>query len=257
MKESTKKHRPKSGCRFYYPDKLASGSDVHLPHETAHHAIRTLRLQAGDPIILFDGSGGEYLAHIHRIDRNEVIARTGEFIEADAESPVQVTLAQAISSGERMDFTIQKAVELGISATQPLETERCVVRLNKERAIRRTTHWRKVAISACEQSGRNRVVEVAEPKRLNDWLDALDREAAVGELRLLLAPDADMTLADLPEQTNRILLLAGPEGGLAPAEMDMAARRGFRVIRLGPRILRTETAALAALAAIQLRWGDF
>ncbi len=257
MNKKLQKNRVKSGARFYFPDKLGSGAEVRLPADTAHHAIRTLRLSVGDPIVLFDGLGGEYEASICRIDRDTVVARTGPFVDRSAEPPVELLLAQGMSSGERMDFTIQKAVELGIRAIQPLATERSIVRLTPERAARRTSHWRKLASAACEQSGRNRLADVAEPQRLNDWLSRLPRNSGGGELRLLLSPQADRGFNEFAEPVSRVILLVGPEGGLAPAEVATAQRWGFQSVRMGPRILRTETAALVALAAIQLRWGDF
>ncbi|MGD2138990.1 MAG: 16S rRNA (uracil(1498)-N(3))-methyltransferase [Burkholderiales bacterium] len=251
------KHRVKSGARFYIPDKLGSGAEVRLPAEIAHHAIKALRLGMGDPVILFDGLGGEYEASICRIDRDLVVARTGPFVDNDTESPLELTLAQGISSGERMDFTIQKAVELGISAIQPLATERSVVKLTAERAARKYEHWRKLAIAATQQCGRNRLVDIAEPQRLHDWLGQCTVDTGEDELRLLLAPDGQTGLNNLAPQVRRIVLLVGPEGGLAPGEIAAAQRRGFQAVRMGPRVLRTETAAMAALAAIQLRWGDF
>lgn len=257
MKENRQKAHPKPGCRFYHPQILASGAEVRLPEETAHHAIRTLRLKVGDPIVLFDDAGGEYLASISRIDHRAVTASVSTFVDVSAESPLDLALAQAISGGERMDFTIQKAVELGVREVQPLETERCVVQLNDERATRRAARWRKIAVSACEQSGRNRLVNVAHPQPLANWLETLSPQPTTGELRMLLSPQVGSTLAELPDSAERIVLLVGPEGGLTMREVDMAERRGFHPVRLGPRILRTETAALAALAAIQCRWGDF
>ena len=255
MNKSLQKNRVKSGARFYFPDKLGSGAEVRLPADTAHHAIRTLRLGVGDPIVLFDGLGGEYEASICRIDRERVVARTGPFVDRSAESPVKLMLAQGMSSGERMDFTIQKGVELGISLIQPLATERSIVKLTAERARRRTEHWRKLATAACEQSGRNRLVDIAEPQPLTDWLSQLPREGE--ELRLLLSPQAQTGFNQLVEPVSGVILLVGPEGGLAPAEITTAQRRGFQSVRMGPRVLRTETAALAALAAVQVRWGDF
>ena len=257
MNKDIQKRRVKSGGRFYFPDKLASGAEVNLPADTAHHATRSLRLQVGDPIVLFDGFGGEYQASICRIDRERVVARTGPFIQRDAECPIDLLLAQGMSSGERMDFTIQKAVELGVSAIQPLATTRSVIKLTPERATRKTGHWRKLAIAASEQCGRNRLVDITEPLSLSDWFGQLPRDPQAGELRLLLSPAADSGIRELPDFADRIVLLAGPEGGLDDSEADLARRRGFQPIRMGPRVLRTETAALAALAAIQLRWGDF
>ena len=257
MNKSIQKRNVKAGARFFVPEKLASGADVRLPADTAHHAARTLRLQVGDPIVLFDGLGGEYQATICRIDRNNVVAKTGPFEQRDVECPIHLMLGQGMSSGERMDFTIQKAVELGISGVQPLATARSVIKLNPERAERKTLHWRKLAIAACEQSGRNRPPDVESPSQLSDWLGAMSREPQPGELRLLLSPRAQLRIGDLPGSVESVVLLAGPEGGLTEDEVGLAQRRGFRPVRIGPRVLRTETAALAALSAILLRWGDF
>lgn len=257
MNKHIQKRRVKSGSRFYFPDRLASGTEVRLPAGTAHHAVRALRLKVGDPIVLFDGFGGEYQASICRIERETVVARTGPFDERSAECLLDLRLAQGMSGGERMDFTVQKAVELGVAAVQPLATARSVVKLAAERAARKTEHWRKLAIAASEQCGRNRLVDVAEPLRLGDWLGQLPRDPEADELRLLLCADAETGMRELPDCACRIVVLAGPEGGLDDEEIDLARRRGFQSIRMGPRILRTETAALAALAAIQLRWGDF
>jgi 16S rRNA (uracil1498-N3)-methyltransferase len=257
MNKKLQKHRVKPGARFFFADKLGSGAEVCLPANTAHHAIRTLRLGIGDPIILFDGLGGEYEASICRIDRKRVVARTGPFVDRSTEPPVKLVLAQGISSGERMDFTIQKAVELGVCVLQPLSTERSVVKLTSERAARKTEHWRKLAIAACEQSGRNRLVDIAEPRPLANWLSQLSRDSSGDELRLLLSPQAENSFNNIAGQASRIILVVGPEGGLAPAEIAIAQRWRFQCVRIGPRVLRTETAALAALAAIQTRWGDF
>ncbi len=257
MNKNIQKRRVKSGSRFYFPDKLSSGAEVNLPADTARHAIRSLRLKVGDPIVLFDGLGGEYQASICRVDRESVVARTGPFIESDSECPIDLLLAQGMSSGERMDFTLQKAVELGVTTIQPLATARSIVKLSADRATRKTGHWRKLAIAASEQCGRNRLVAIAEPLRLSDWLGQLPRDPEAGELRLLLCPAAHTGMRELPASARRIILLAGPEGGFDDSEADLARRCGFQSIRIGPRVLRTETAALAALAAIQLRWGDF
>ena len=173
----------------------------------------------------------------------------------DRESALPCFLAQAISSGERMDVTLQKAVELGIGGVQPLYSERSIVRLDAQRAVKRVEHWRQVMIAACEQCGRNVVPDAAPPQPLMDWLGKLP-EPRGGELRILLTPHGDQRLADLAPPAA-VTLLAGPEGGFTEIEADTARQRGFVGLRLGPRVLRTETAALAALAAINTRWGDF
>jgi 16S rRNA (uracil1498-N3)-methyltransferase len=170
----------------------------------------------------------------------------------ERESPLAVTLIQAVQAGEKMDFTIQKAVELGVSQIVPVDSRRSVTRLSGERAGRRVAHWQGVAASACEQCGRNQVPQVAPLEKLESWL----ARPADGALRLMLAPDAEHALADLQPVPN-VQMLIGAEGGLDPQEVQAARQVGFQAVRLGPRVLRTETAALAALAALQALWGDF
>lgn len=203
-------------------------------------------------MVLFDGRGGEYLAHIQRIERERVVAELASWQEVERESPLAVTLVQALQAGEKMDFTIQKAVELGVRDIVPVESRRSVLRLSGERAAKRVAHWQGVAASACEQCGRNQVPLVAPLERLDQWL----ARPANGALRLMLAPDADQALADLPP-ASAVQLLIGAEGGLDPQEVLAARQAGFRPVRMGPRVLRTETAGLAALAILQALWGDF
>ena len=240
--------------RIHLPGKLAPGAIIDLPQAAAHHLLHVLRVAVGDDVVVFD-SGVEFAAAIARIDKHGVTVKLAAGNAVDRESPLACVLAQAISSGERMDITLQKAVELGIAGVQPLYSERSVVRLDAERAGKRAAHWRQVLIAACEQCGRNIVPELAAPLPVNDWLGALPA-AGVGELRVLLSPHAGTRLAELP-RPRRVMLLAGPEGGFTAVEADFAQRRGFIALRLGPRVLRTETAALAALAAMQALWGDF
>ncbi len=247
---------PRPGARFFVPQGLAVGAERPLPADAAHHAARVLRLAEGDPVALFDGTGGEYLGVIARIARGDVVVRATTFTDTEREPPVSVALAQGVSSGDRMDYTIRKAVELGIGTIVPVFTERSVVRLAGERADRRTAHWRALAVAACEQCGRNRVPDVVPPVAFVHWLGELTPPVA-GEARLTLSPGAEQRLADLPRPEGRITLLAGPEGGLTAEESALAQSRGFEAVRLGPRVLRTETAALAALAAILTLWGDF
>jgi 16S rRNA (uracil1498-N3)-methyltransferase len=216
----------------------------------AHH-IRVLRLAAGDSLVLFSGEGGEHEATLLRVDKREAVAAVGAWSGRDVESPLAVVLAQGISAAEKMDYTIQKSVELGVAGVQPLQTTKAVVRLDEARALRRLAHWRQIAVSACEQCGRNSIPEVAPVAQLRDWLSGCSEP-----LRLLLSPRAEMRVGDLPRSAGRIVLLAGPEGGLAPEEERAALVAGFKPVRLGPRILRTETAALAALAALQSHFGD-
>ncbi len=242
--------------RIYFPGDIPPHGACALPAERAHHVTRVLRLAAGDALTLFDGNGTEYAAVIARVSKTGVMLNVGERMSVDRESPLRVLLAQAISSGERMDYTVQKAVELGIARIQPLESGRSVVRLGGVRAQKRVLHWQAVAIAACEQCGRNRVPQVAPVATLTNWLGQSFRPPAT-ELRLLLAPHAPVSLRELPKPAGMVTLLAGPEGGLTSAEQHDAQRAGFAAVRLGPRVLRTETAAIAALAAMQTLWGDF
>ena len=257
MNKELAKNTGRPAPRFFYPGNLGSGSEVRLTPDAAHHAARVLRLTVGDPVVLFNGRGGEFEARIIRIDRSAVAVKTGAHVAVEREATLELLLAQGLSSGDRMDFTLQKAVELGVSAVQPLATERSVVKLSGERAARRAEHWQNLVIAACEQCGRNFVPEVAPLTPLVNWLAQLSPACAPGELRLLLSPHAEVSFGSLARTAQRLVLLAGPEGGFAPGEAKVAQTRGFTPIRLGPRVLRTETAALAALAAIQARWGDF
>lgn len=239
--------------RFYCDATLGPGVQLDLPENAAHHASRVLRLRAGDEAILFNGDGSDYLVELLRVGKEGVTAKIKSWHTVERESPLKVTLAQAISSGDRMDFTLQKAVELGVGGVQPLAAERSVVKLSGERAERRREHWQNVVISACEQSGRAHVPEVAPPMPMLQWLGAMPDFA----LKLMLSPTAAHTLHDLPAPDGDICLLIGCEGGFAPGETLAAESVGFTPVRLGPRVLRTETAALTALSAIQTLWGDF
>ncbi len=239
--------------RFYFADVLSAGLTLALPEAAAHHAARVLRLRVGDGLTLFNGQGGEYAAVITAIARNEVQAAVQRHDAVERESPLAVTLVQAISSGERMDLTIQKAVELGVQRIVPVNSERCVVRLKGERAEKRVAHWQQVAIAACEQCGRNRIPEVRMISPLAVWFAAEHGDA----LRWALMPGAATALRELPRPQRPVELLVGPEGGLTNAEAEQAARAGYLPVRLGPRVLRTETAAPALLAALQALWGDF
>lgn len=238
--------------RFFCPQELVSGALVALPENAGRHAARVLRLKAGDDLVLFDGRGGEYAGRIEAVRRDEVTVAVGEWRDIERESGLRLRLVQALQSGDRMDVTVQKAVELGVAEIQPVSSRRSVVRLDGERAAKRLGHWRGVAASACEQCGRNRVPVVAPVADLDEWL----ARPAAGGLRLMLSPWAEGGL-DALSPAAEIDLLIGAEGGLAPAEVERAAAAGFIGVRLGPRVLRTETAGMAALAAIQMLWGDF
>lgn len=238
--------------RFYCPEKLALGARVPLPKDAAHHAIRVLRLAVDAPLTLFNGDGHEYAGRILRIEKQDAVVQIESATAVSRESPLAVTLVQGISAGDRMDYTLQKAVELGVTAIQPIAAERSVVKLAGERAEKRLAHWQSVVVSACEQCGRN-VVPVVQPvSRLPEWL----AQAPAGVLRILLSPEAELGLAQL-QPAAALTLAVGPEGGFSENEHAMLAHAGFVGVRIGPRILRTETAAVAALSALQSLHGDF
>jgi 16S rRNA (uracil1498-N3)-methyltransferase len=236
--------------RLFVSTPLTSGVEIALDPEQAHYVSRVLRLRAGSELVLFDGGGGEYRARLTSLTARAACVSVGDFIARDIESPVRVCLAQGISRGERMDYTVQKAVELGASEILPLLTERCGVHLDPSRAEKRVDHWQKVAASACAQCGRNKVPHIAAVHELGAWLA---RPSA--ELRLVLDPRASRGLATLP-RSAAVTLLIGPEGGLSAAELAAVSHAGFQSVHMGPRTLRTETAAVTALAAIQTLWGD-
>jgi 16S rRNA (uracil1498-N3)-methyltransferase len=239
--------------RFYCPVSLKPGLQLELPEALARHAVGALRLRDGERVTLFNGQGGEYTGILRHSGKRAGVD-IERHLDIERESPLTVGLVQGISSGERMDLTIQKSVELGVAAIQPVSMRRSVVRLSGDKLDKRRAHWQGVVNSACEQCGRNRPPEVAAIADFDAWLKSLPTGDG---LRLLLDPEATHSLNDLPIPTKPILLLAGPEGGFDPDERRNALRQGFQGVRLGPRILRTETAALAALAAMQTLWGDF
>lgn len=238
--------------RFYCPVPLLVDRVVTLPDAVARHAIGALRLRDGEAVTLFNGDGEEYSGILTTGGHASVrlLARHSQ----DRESPLRVVLAQGVSSGERMDLTVQKSVELGVAAIQPLMMRRTIVRLSGDKVERRRAHWQAVVVSACEQCGRNRVPEVAGIVDFDAWRRSWQDSPGVG---LMLDPEASLSLGDLPDPVGEITLLAGPEGGFDPAERTLAREAGFVGVRLGPRVLRTETAALAALAALQALWGDY
>ena len=236
--------------RFHVPSPLQPGITVELPQWAAHHAVKVLRMSQGDNLLLFNGDGYDYRALLvvsGKYVAAEILLRQ----EALAESILKITLAQGISSGERMEFTLQKAVELGVHCIQPLQTQRSVVKLSAEKAAKRQQHWQHVVVSACEQSGRAVVPQVLPPKPLPQWL----AERAADSL-IMLDPGGERSLSSLPRCDSATLLI-GPEGGFEPAERQAAQHAGALGVHLGPRILRTESAALAALSAMQTLWGDF
>ncbi|MCL6263527.1 16S rRNA (uracil(1498)-N(3))-methyltransferase [Craterilacuibacter sp. RT1T] len=238
--------------RFYVDTPLLSDQEFSLPEEVVRH-IQVLRLQAGDSLTLFNGQGGEYPAILLTLGKREARCIIGAHLPTACESPVWLGLAQAISAGDKMEFTLQKGVEMGVSVFQPLSTERSIVRLSGERAQKRIERWQEIVVSACEQCGRNTIPEVRPILTLKEWL-AHPPEA---DARLILSPLGERKLADLAQAPQKLWLMAGPEGGFSGQEEQAALASGWTPLRLGPRVLRTETAALAAVAAVQTRWGDY
>ena len=238
--------------RVFVGQPLATGSEVLLPDAAAYHVARVLRLRAGAPLVLFDGSGGDFRAEIVAVDGDRVRVSVGERSAGLRESPLGITLVQAVSRGERMDWTLQKATELGVKRIQPVLSARSVVRLDDQQAAKKLRHWQAVVAGACEQCGRSVLPEVRAPLDLARFLAESTREGQ----RLVLSPNGPASLAGLASTAARVELLIGPEGGLDDAEIDAAARAGFAPVRLGPRVLRTETAGIVALTVLQALWGD-
>ncbi len=238
--------------RLYLPLPLSIGVTVPLDDNAFAHAVRVLRLKPDAPLILFNGRGQVFAATLTEIGKRNATAQITAALPGEVESPLTITLAQGVSRGDNMDYTVQKAVELGIAVIQPLFTERGGVDLSGERLERKVQHWRGIVIGACEQCGRNQLPELREPLSLAGWLG----QGAEPGLRLLLDPVAETGLRGLEPPAAMTTLLIGPEGGLSPVEINQAQRAGFSGVRLGPRILRTETAGVAALAALQTLWGD-
>jgi len=237
--------------RIYSTEQLAVGREISLDAIASNHLLRVLRLKIGATLKVFDGNGHEYLANlVSDAKRHAVIAIT-ETTPSITESPLALHLGQGISRGEKMDYTIQKAVELGVQKITPLFTEYCGVQLSPERIENRMAHWQAIIINACEQCGRSYLPQLAKPVNLSQWL--LENNS---DLKLILEPSGDSHLNDLPRQNSAITLLVGPEGGFSEEEITLAKNHDFHAWRFGPRILRTETAAPAAIAVLQSHWGD-
>ena len=236
--------------RFYEPSDLSTGQTHALSEAVTQHVSRVLRMKAGDQITLFNGQGSEFLCTLARVDKRHVDVDIISQTSLPRSSPLKIHIGQAISRGERMDYAIQKATELGMSCMTPLFTERCEVRLNNERRDKRTQHWQQIAISACEQSLRNELPLIQPIQPLQDWI--YDVEA---DLKLVLHHHTEQPLGDFPRPSS-IALLIGPEGGLSEAEVTAALNAGFKPVAFGPRVMRTETAPVAAQAVLQYLWGD-
>ncbi|MDF0604395.1 16S rRNA (uracil(1498)-N(3))-methyltransferase [Neisseriaceae bacterium TC5R-5] len=238
--------------RFYIDRELAPAQNFSLPEQVVRH-IQVLRLATGADITLFNGKGGEYQARLLAVQKREVDCQVLSFNPVSRESPLSLSLAQAISAGDKMEFTLQKGVEMGVSVFQPLAAERSVVKLAGERADKRVARWQEIVIAACEQCGRNTVPLVRPIMSFKEWL----QQPVLADSKLLLSPLGKRGLADIAQTPQQVWLMAGPEGGYTAQEEAAALASDWTPLRLGPRILRTETAALAAVAAIQTIWGDY
>jgi 16S rRNA (uracil1498-N3)-methyltransferase len=238
--------------RVYAGQALAAGSDSARPDAAAFHVARVLRLRSGAPLVLFDGSGSDYSGEIVAVEGDRVRVRVDARSAGLGESPLAITLVQAVSRGERMDWTLQKATELGVRRIQPVLSARSVVRLDEQQAAKKLRHWRAIVAGACEQCGRSVLPELRAPLDLPRFLAESPREGQ----RIVLSPTGPASLAGFASMAARVELLIGPEGGLEDVELEAAMRAGFAPVRLGPRVLRTETAGIVALAVLQALWGD-
>nr|WP_314627349.1 16S rRNA (uracil(1498)-N(3))-methyltransferase [uncultured Noviherbaspirillum sp.] len=238
--------------RFYCPEPLVVGATIALPDHVAHH-LQVLRLETGAQVTLFDGRGGEYAATLAHLEKRRADAEIKLFIPREAELPQAITLAQALPEGSKMDWIVEKAVELGATAIQPLAAQRCVVRLSAERAAKKATHWQGIIVAAAEQCGRNRLPHLADTADFAGWISQHDMHR-----RVLLTPRADQPLSDWARHhpAQSVTLMIGPEGGFTEAEENAAMAQGALPLSMGPRVLRTETAGLAALAALNALWGS-
>jgi 16S rRNA (uracil1498-N3)-methyltransferase len=238
--------------RFHCAQSLSIGQVIELPDQVARH-IQVLRLALGDFVTLFNGEGGEYTATVSSIGKKTVSAEVKTFSPREVELPYAITLAQALPEASKMDWIIEKAVELGTSVIQPLAAQRCVVRLSSERAVKKAAHWQGIVVAACEQSGRNRLPHLTEPADFNDWIGQHDLH-----VRILLTPRAEQSLSDWARHhpPQAVTLLVGPEGGFTEKEEGAARTHNVLALSMGARVLRTETAGLAALAALNAVWGE-
>jgi 16S rRNA (uracil1498-N3)-methyltransferase len=237
--------------RIYVDQYLETGAAIRLPEEAAHHVATVLRMKTGEALALFNGRGGSYRAQITRMEKRNVEVSIGDLQAQECESPLAITLAQAVMRGQHMDYALQKAVELGVRRIVPLLCVHGNVRLDQDQRQHRHERWSKVIISACEQSGRNRLPLLSSAMPLAEWT-----EMNKSELKLILHPRNGARLAELQTGCTSLTLLAGPEGGFSDEEVAAAERHGYRAITLGPRILRAESAALVAISACQALWGD-
>lgn len=238
--------------RIFCPGPLIVNNEVPLPESGAHHVARVLRLRVGAALGVFDGMGGEFRAEIVSLEGNHAIVRINEQVTAISESPLKITLIQGVSRGERMDWALQKATELGVARIAPVLTARSVVRLDDKQSAKKHAHWRNIVIGACEQSGRSHVPDILGAITLRQYFLQHHKQG----MRFVLSPYGPAALAGLTSMSTRVELLIGPEGGLDDDELNAAQAAGFIPVRLGPRVLRTETAAVTALSVMQAMWGD-
>lgn len=237
--------------RIYLPTTLQAGQQIELDERAFQHVIKVLRLKHMAKLVLFDGKGNEYSALIEEVNKRNAFVKIGESIDIKTESELSVHLGLGISKGERMDFAVQKAVELGVTEITPLFSEHCVVNLDEKRIQKRLNHWQGIIISACEQSGRNILPQLNTVTTLTKWSESLQQTCIVFD------PLATKTLKQVTPENNSINLVIGPEGGLSVNEItELDKKIHFHAIKFGPRILRTETAAVSAITAIQVLWGD-
>lgn len=237
--------------RFYDPQSLQLNQLVELNDAVVQHVCRALRMRVGDELILFNGDGLEYKAQLETVEKRRASARIIQQDDRCIESPLDIRIGQSLSRGERMDYAVQKATEMGMQQMFPLFSERCEVKLSTDRQDKRIRHWQQVAISACEQSGRCKVPTISAPQTLEQWIKQED-----AELKLVLHHHTATPLAEM-DAPESIALLIGPEGGLTEQEVELARDHGFQPVAFGPRVMRTETAPVAALALLQYLWGDW
>jgi 16S rRNA (uracil1498-N3)-methyltransferase len=246
--------------RIYQTHKLNPGELFFLDAKASHHITQVLRLKKGDPLVIFNGSDGEFSATLDSYTKREAVVRIEKLFIREVESPLRIHLAQAICRNDKMDYIIQKAVELGVNTISPVSTKRSEIKLaTDDRIDKRLQRWKDIVISACEQSGRNQIPDINPLTPLSSWISS-QTISDTSELRFILTPHAHhekSTLSAYSEPISSVSILIGPESGFDPQEVEQALRMGFQPLQLGPRILRTETAALAAISTLQLKWGDF
>jgi 16S rRNA (uracil1498-N3)-methyltransferase len=241
--------------RFYHSENLELKHVVELIVQTHIHATKVLRLKVGDQFALFNGDGYDYVAKVIELSKHKTSVEIIDRYQVNHESPLKITLAQGLAAGDKMDWIIQKAVELGIQSIQPLLTERSIVKLDRERADKKLEHWRTVAISACEQTGRSIIPDILSPIHLVQWLSNQNQTA--NSLKLILTPAKAQNINHLEKPSSPVVFMVGPEGGFSVKEMNLALSSSFVPVNFGKRVLRTETASVVALSIMQNLWGDF